>query len=77
MSHKSKKTMLNLALISILTISMLILPLTLMIPQVSAAETVLTAKPWYSRSGLGTNWEGGVVLGDVTGDGIDDIVYGR
>ena len=47
-----------------------------MIPQASAADpvTVLTAK--WTRSGLGTNWEGGVVLGDVTGDGIDDVVYG-
>ena len=37
-------------------------------------ETVLTSK--WTRSGLGTNWEGGVVLGDVTGDGVDDVVYG-
>jgi uncharacterized repeat protein (TIGR02543 family) len=40
----------------------------------SAAVTVLTSK--WTRSGLGTNWEGGVVLGDVTGDGVDDVVYG-
>ena len=26
-------------------------------------------------SGLGTNWEGGLVIGDVTGDGQEDVVY--
>ena len=40
----------------------------------SAAETVLTPK--WTRTGLGTNWEGGLVIGDVTGDGQEDIVWG-
>jgi hypothetical protein len=39
----------------------------------SAAETVLTAK--WSRTSMGTNWEGGLVIGDVTGDNAEDIVY--
>ena len=33
----------------------------------------LTAK--WSRSNMGTNWEGGLVIRDVTGDGLEDIVY--
>ncbi len=45
-----------------------------MIPQASAATGDLTPK--WTRSGLGTNWEGGLVIGDVTGDGSDDVVYG-
>ena len=74
MSNKSKKSILNFSLISILVISMFILPLTLMIPLASAAAGDLTPK--WTRSGLGTNWEGGLVIGDVTGDGSEDIVYG-
>ena len=75
MIHKSKKAMLNFSLISVLVISMFILPLTLMIPQASAStpHTVLTPK--WSRTSLGTNWESGLVIGDVTGDGQEDVVY--
>ena len=38
MSDKSKRAMLNLSLISLLVISMFILPLVLMIPEASAAH---------------------------------------
>ena len=74
MMHKSKKAMLNFTLISVLVISMFILPLTLMIPQASAADpvTVLTSK--WSRSGLGTSYEGGMVIGDIDGDGHEEVV---
>jgi hypothetical protein len=37
------------------------------------AATVLTLK--WSRSSLGSNWEGGLVVGDVTGDGVEDVVF--
>ena len=75
MSHKSKRTMLNLVLISILVISMFTLPLFLMIPQASAAPvTVLTSK-WGPVSGLGTSYEGGMVIGDINGDGHQEVVF--
>lgn len=35
--------------------------------------TVLTPK--WTRSALGTNWESGLVIGDVTGDGQEDVIY--
>jgi hypothetical protein len=61
-------------LIGLLLIGMVILPISNLIPMASAAPGDLTAK--WSRSGLGTNWEGGLVIGDVTGDGAEDVVYG-
>ena len=45
------------------------------IQSVSAQPTTVLTPKW-TRSGLGTNWEGGLVIGDVTGDGQEDIVYG-
>jgi len=41
-------------------------------PAFAAPSTVLTLK--WTRTGLGTNYEGGLVIGDVTGDGIEDVV---
>jgi len=63
-------------IICLLLFTLVITPLLSMFPvaTVSAQPTnVLTAK--WSRSGMGTNWEGGLVIGDVTGDGLEDIVY--
>ena len=77
MSHKSKKTMLNLSLISLLVISMFMLPLTLMIPQASAASPTTVLTPKWTRTGLGTNWESGLVIGDVTGDGQRGCCFWR
>ena len=73
--HKTSKSTFNMTLISILLISMIATPLALMIPQASADDptTVLTPK-WYT-SGLGTNYESGMVIGDVDGDGDEDIVF--
>ncbi|XHH09194.1 MAG: LamG-like jellyroll fold domain-containing protein [Candidatus Bathyarchaeia archaeon] len=70
-NHKNyyKKTITSLLLITLLTTPLLILNS----QPANAAETVLTAK--WSRSSMGTNWEGGLVIGDVTGDGSEDIVY--
>ncbi len=75
MSNKTKRNVLNLLLLTILLISVFTLPLSLVIPQASAstAHTVLTFK--WSRSSIGTNWESGMVIGDVTGDGREDVVY--
>ncbi|MGD6934074.1 MAG: LamG-like jellyroll fold domain-containing protein [Candidatus Bathyarchaeia archaeon] len=59
---------------SLLLIAILATPLILLNSQsANAAETILTEK--WSRSSMGTNWEGGLVIGDVTGDGSEDIVY--
>ena len=44
-----------------------------LISPTSAASTVLTPK--WTRSGLGSNWEGGLVIGDVTGDSLEDVVF--
>ena len=71
-----KKLCLNLSLISLLVISMFMLPLTLMIPQASAAGPTTVLTPKWTRTGLGTNWESGLVIGDVTGDGAEDVVFG-
>lgn len=72
LNHKSSKSILSIALMLTVIISPLICLIN--IEPASGAVTVLTTK--WTRSGLGTNWEGGVVLGDVTGDGVDDVVYG-
>jgi len=60
---------------SLLLITLLSTPLLIILnaQPANAAETVLTPK--WTRSGMGTNWEGGLVIGDVTGDGSEDIVY--
>jgi hypothetical protein len=61
--------------LSLLLIALLLIPLfaLIRIQPVSAAETVLVPK--WTRSGLGSNWEGGLVIGDVTGDGQEDVVF--
>jgi len=60
---------------SLLLITLLATPILIVLNSqpATAAENVLTAK--WSRSNLGTNWEGGLVIGDVTGDDTEDIVY--
>ena len=74
MLHKSSKSLFNLTLISVLLISMLVTPLALMIPQASAAGPTTVLTPKWTRTGVGTNWESGMVVGDVTGDGQEDVV---
>jgi hypothetical protein len=70
-NSKNNKTLLT----SLLLITLIATPFLLLLNSqpANAAENVLTAK--WSRSDLGTNWEGGLVIGDVTGDGSEDIVY--
>src|SRR4030065_2685181 len=67
----------NVAVI-LLAIALVIAPLlglsSFVHPALAAPTTVLTPK--WTRTGLGTNWEGGLVIGDVTGDGSEDVVYG-
>ena len=64
----------NLSLIGILLISVVcIVPLSTLISNVSAQPTTILTPKW-SRSGLGSNWETGCVIGDVTGDGQEDVV---
>ena len=64
--------------VAIISIGLLVLvlfgePLLLIRPAIAPPTTVLTPK--WTRTGLGTNWEGGLVIGDITGDGQEDIVY--
>jgi len=47
--------------------------LLLILPAFAAPAIVVTPK--WTRTGLGTNWEGGLVIGDVTGDGQEDVVF--
>ncbi len=55
-------------------IAMLLAPVLVSVPFVKAdPATVLTGK--WTRSGLGTNWESGLVIGDINGDGAEEIVY--
>lgn len=49
-------------------------PLSVMVHLVWAPTNVLTPK--WTKTGFGTNYEGGLVIGDVTGDHQEDIVYG-
>jgi hypothetical protein len=61
-------------LIGLFLFAAVFVPISRVVLPVSAQSTlVLTAK--WSRSGLGSNWEGGLVIGDVTGDGQEDVVY--
>ncbi len=52
----------------------LLMPL-LAFNQVFAADPTTVLTPKWTRTGLGTNWESGLVIGDVTGDGQEDVVY--
>ncbi len=60
----------------LLLFSLVVMPILslIQIQPVSAQPTTVITPKW-TRSGLGTNWEGGLVIGDVTGDGVEDIVY--
>ena len=60
---------------TLLVIALLITPIIALIhiPPVSAQPTTVLTSKW-AHSNLGTNWEGGLVIGDVTGDGIEDVV---
>jgi hypothetical protein len=65
---------------SMLTIIMLLLigffgsSLLSWILSANAAGEVLTLK--WKKTGLPTNWEGGIVIGDINHDGLEEIVYG-
>ncbi len=71
-NHKNKKSVIT----SLLLIALLLTPLLslIQIPSASAQPTTVLTPKW-TRSNLGTNWEGGLVAGDVTGDGVDDVVF--
>src|SRR4030065_2775055 len=58
-------------LLGLLLVGLVIVPLSSLISPVSAV-TILTLK-WSGSHG--TNWEGGLVIGDVTGDGVEDVVF--
>jgi len=64
----------NCIFISLLLVGLVLIPLASLISTVFAAPTIVLTPKW-TRSGLGTNWEGGLVIGDVTGDGVEDVVY--
>ena len=49
-------------------------PMTALVNIVLAQPTTVLTPKW-TRNSLGTNWEGGLVIGDVTGDGQEDVVY--
>jgi len=66
--NKTQTALLLILLIAIPTLTTISIQ-----PASAQATTVLTPK--WSVSGLGSNWEGGLVIGDVTGDGREDIVY--
>ena len=70
--RRSRVSFVNVTTIGLL-IAILLVPLVLVNPALAPPATVLTPK--WTRSGLGTNWEGGLVLGDVTGDGQEDVVF--
>jgi len=61
----------GLVLISLILMSV---PLSVIVYLVSAAPTTVLTPKW-TRTGLGSNYEGGLVIGDVTGDGREDVVF--
>ncbi|MBS7631721.1 VCBS repeat-containing protein, partial [Candidatus Bathyarchaeota archaeon] len=70
-----KNRIFTVGLIGILLLSTVIAPIMgYILPVHADPVTVLTPK--WTRTGLTSNWEGGIVIGDVTGDGREDIVYG-
>ena len=60
---KRSKSAFTNVLIGLFLFSVIVIPISSMIFPVSAAVNILTAK--WNRSSLGTNWEGGAVLGDI------------
>ena len=62
---------LGFMLISIILVGV---PLSAMVHLVYAPPTTVLTPKW-TRSSLGSNYEGGLVIGDVTGDGQEDVVY--
>ena len=72
---RSKST-LSYVLIGMFLFSVTIIPLSSYIIPVSGEITPATVlTPKWTRTGLGSNWESGLVIGDVTGDGVEDVVY--
>ena len=39
------------------------------------AQPTIILTPKWRRTSMGTNWESGLVIGDVTDDGQEDVVY--
>lgn len=72
MISRSVKHASSSVLVLLLLVGLIIVPLSSLIPPVSAV-TILTSK--WTRAAAGTNWEGGLVIGDVTGDGVEDVVF--
>jgi hypothetical protein len=61
-------------IIALLVAASLLMPLLNLIAPVHGATTVLTPK-WARTTGLGSNCEGGMVIGDINDDGLEEIVY--
>ena len=73
--NKSRST-LSYMIISMFLFSVIIIPLSSYILPVSGEITPATVlTPKWTVSGLGSNWESGLVIGDVNGDGQEDVVY--
>lgn len=62
---------LGFILISVILVGV---PLSAMVHLVYAPPTTVLTPKW-TRSSLGSNYEGGLVIGDVTGDGQEDVVF--
>ena len=69
----SRRNVLTFITIELLVLVLFLSPLLASIPRAEALETVLTPK--WTRSSLGNNYEGGMVVGDINGDGSEEIVY--
>jgi hypothetical protein len=73
-SKRSRASFQKIVGVGFLLAILLAAPLLSLIPPVSADPTTVLTPKW-TRTGMGTNWEGGLVIGDVTGDGQEDVVY--
>ena len=71
--HPSKGS-LGFIVVALLLVSFLGPSLLSWIPSANAAGDVLTLK--WKKTGLPDNWEGGIVIGDINHDGLEEIVYG-
>jgi hypothetical protein len=71
---RSKTVFLTTVSVGILVMVLFGAPLLLIRPAFAAPGDILTPK--WNRTGLGSNSEAGMVIGDVTGDGKEDIVVG-